>query len=128
MSKSKGSRTERELIRMFYDTGVYIALRATGSGSTPLPAPDLLVGGKNRVLAIECKSGKDKRYIKKDQIDELKEFASRFGAQPLIGARFDRLGWYFLKIEDLHVSKGGNHLITKEIALEKGITFEKLTE
>jgi len=126
MSKAKGSRTERELIRKFYDTGSFIALRTAGSGSTPLPAPDLLVGCNNKVFAIECKSGKDKRYIKKDQIDELKEFASKFGAEPWIGVRFDRLGWYFLKIEDLHVSKGGNHLVSKEIALEKGITFENL--
>ncbi len=127
MSKAKGSRTERELINMFYDTGTHIALRAAGSGSTPLPAPDLLVGGKGRVLAIECKAGKDSRYIKKDQISELLEFSTRFGAEPWIGVRFDRLGWQFVKIENLRISKGGNYFIDKEITTKNGISFQELT-
>ena len=60
MSKKKGNRTERELMNMFFDTGTHICLRAAGSGSTPLPCPDLLVGGKGSVLAIECKAGKNR--------------------------------------------------------------------
>ncbi|MBI2106619.1 Holliday junction resolvase [Candidatus Woesearchaeota archaeon] len=127
MSKAKGSRTERELISMFYDTGTHIALRAAGSGSTPLPAPDLLVGGKGRVLAIECKAGKDSRYIKKDQIEELTEFSARFGAEPWIGIRFDRSNWQFVKIEHLKISKGGNYFIDKDIAAKNGISFQELT-
>jgi len=127
MSKAKGSRTERELINMFYNTGTHIALRAAGSGSTPLPAPDLLVGGKGRVLAIECKAGKDSRYIKKDQIQELTEFSERFGAEPWIGVRFDRSNWQFVKIENLRISKGGNYFIDKEIAAKSGISFQELT-
>ena len=127
MSKAKGSRTERELINMFYNSGTHIVLRAAGSGSTPLPAPDLLVGGKGRVLAIECKAGKDSRYIKKDQIQELTEFSERFGAEPWIGVRFDRSNWQFVKIENLRISKGGNYFIDKEIAAKSGISFQELT-
>lgn len=112
---------------MFYDTNSFIALRAAGSGSTPLPAPDLLVGGKGRVLAIECKAGKDSRYIKKDQIEELTEFSTRFGAEPWIGVRFDRRDWQFVKIEHLRISKGGNYFIDKEIAAKSGISFQELT-
>lgn len=128
MSKAKGGRTERELIKMFFDTGVYAALRVAGSGSTPLPAPDLLVGGKGRVLAIECKSGKKRRYIQPEQIRELKEFAAKFGAEAWVAARFDREGWYFLNIADLHVSKGGNYAVDVEIAKEKGVSFEQLVK
>lgn len=127
MSKAKGSRLERELIHMFFETNNFMPVRSAGSGSTPLPAPDLLVGGKGRVLAIECKAGKDSRYIKKDQVEELLEFSTRFGAEPWIGIRFDREGWQFVKIDHLRISKGGNYFIDKEIAAKNGISFQELT-
>ena len=111
---------------MFFDTGVYAALRVAGSGSTPLPAPDLLVGGKGRVLAIECKSGKKRRYIDPQQVKELLDFAVKFGAEPWIGARFNREGWYFLDVKSLHISKGGNYAVDLKIAKEKGVNFEGL--
>ena len=127
MSKSKGSRLERELIAKFYNTGKFIPLRAAGSGSTPLPSPDLLVGGKGRVLAIECKGGKSSRYIDKQQIAELKEFAEKFGAEPWVGARFNNTEWLFLKIEDLKESKTGNNFVVDiKFAKERGRKFEQL--
>ena len=125
-NKGKGGRTERELIHMFFDTGLFMPLRVAGSGSTTLPAPDLLVGGKGRVLAIECKSGKKRRYIDPGQVKELLEFAGKFGAEAWIGARFDREGWYFLDVKNLHISKGGNYAVDLKLAMEKGISFEKL--
>lgn len=126
-SKKKGSRIERELFHLFHSTGSHIAVRAAGSGSTPKPAPDLLVGGKGRVLAIECKSGKGKRRdIKKQQIDELKEFSKLFGAEPWIAARFDNMPWYFLKINQLGKSKGSNYFINPKMAISKGIRFEEI--
>lgn len=126
-SKGKGSRLERELINMFFKTGTHIALRAAGSGSTPLPCPDLIVGGKGRVLAIECKSGKKARYIDKQQISELKEFAEKFGAEAWIGARFNNNEWLFLTIEELRVSKTGNNFVVDlKLAKEKGRKFNEL--
>ena len=126
-SKSKGSRLERELINKFFETGNHIALRAAGSGSTPLPCPDLIVGCNGKVLAIECKGGKNTRYIKKKQIDELTEFSRIFGAKPLVGARFNNTEWLFLKIEDLKKSKTGNNFVVDiNLAKDKGITFNEL--
>ena len=102
-------------------------MRAAGSGSTPLPSPDLLVGGQGRVLAIECKGGKGSRYIDKQQISELKEFAEKFGAEPWVGARFNNTEWLFLKIEDLKQSKTGNNFVVDiKYAKEKGIRFDDL--
>ena len=127
MSKAKGSRLERELINMFFDTGNHIALRAAGSGSTPLPSPDLVVGGKGRVLAIECKSGKKARYITKKQIEELKIFSEKFGAEPWLAARFNNVEWLFLTMEDLRESKTGNNFVVDlKLAREKGRKFEDL--
>lgn len=126
-SKNKGSRLERELINKFFDTGSHIALRAAGSGSTPLPCPDLVVGGNGRVLAIECKGGKGARYIKKKQIEELEEFSKRFGAEPWLGARFNNTEWLFLEIKNLKKSKTGNNFVVDlKLAKEKGIKFEEL--
>ena len=125
-NKGKGSRLERELIKMFFDTGDFAALRVAGSGSTPLPAPDLLVGGKGKVFAIECKSGKKRRYIDPEQINELLEFAAKFGAEPWIGVRFNNNGWHFLDVKSLHISKGGNYAVDLKLALEKGISFNEL--
>ncbi|MBS3151326.1 Holliday junction resolvase [Candidatus Woesearchaeota archaeon] len=127
MSKTKGSRTERELLHLFWKTGKFVAMRAAGSASIPLPCPDLLVGGKGRVLAIECKGGKSSRYIDKQQISELKEFAEKFGAEPWVGARFNNTEWLFLKIKDLKESKTGNNfVIDVKFAKERGIKFEEL--
>ena len=92
-----------------------------------MPCPDLLVGGKGRVLAIECKRGKSARYIDKKQISELKEFAEKFGAEPWVGARFNNTEWLFLKIDDLKESRTGNNFVVDvKFAKENGIRFEEL--
>ncbi len=126
MSKAKGSRAERELLHLFWDNGWY-CIRMAGSGSMPLPCPDLLSGKKGRTLAIECKSGKGKqrRYIEKKQINELTEFARGFGAQAWVAVRFNNMGWCFLKPNHLGKSKGiGNYYFDKNLAAKKGIVFE----
>ncbi len=124
-SKIKGCRTERELFRMFWESGL-ACTRTAGSGSATVPAPDLLVGSKNRKLAIECKSGKDKRYLTKKEVDELKEFSEKFGAEAWIGARFNNVDWLFLRPEDLGVSKGNNYFVSIELAKKKGLSFQEL--
>lgn len=128
ISKKKGSRTERELLHLFWDNK-WFCIRMAGSGSMPLPCPDLLSGKKGRTLAIECKSGKGKqrRYITKEQIDELIEFSKGFGAEAWIGVRFDGMKWSFLKPNQLGVSSGGaNYYIDVNLTEKKGISFEKL--
>ncbi len=128
MSKAKGSRAERELFHMFFDAG-FIAVRAAGSGSTPLPNPDLIIGGKGRYLAIECKAIKSPyKYFDKKEIEELVLFASCFGAEPWLGLRFDREPWYFVKVEDLERTEKDYFGITLKKAKEKNITFEFLIE
>jgi len=126
MSKAKGGRTERELLHLFWKKGWY-CIRMAGSGSMPLPCPDLLSGKKGRTLAIECKSGKGKqrRYIDKNQIQELVEFAKGFGAEPWIAVRFDNMEWSFLKPIQLGKSKGkGNYYFDKELVWKKGTSFD----
>ena len=124
--KDKGSRTERELLAMFWENS-YAGFRVAGSGSTPLPSPDLLVGNGKRYLAIECKSSKTKaKYLEEEQINELIEFSKKFGAEPWIGVRFNNLGWYFIQPSKLEKSKKGSLIASLEILKQNGISFNKL--
>ncbi len=100
-----------------------------GSGSMPLPCPDLLAGKSGKSMAIECKSGKGKqrRYISKEQIEELESFSQGFGADAWVGVRFDGKKWAFLKSSQLGRSKGlENYYFDKELVENYGIPFEEL--
>ena len=130
MSKVKGSRTERELLHMFWKHG-WFCIRIAGSGSMPFPCPDLLAGKDGRSIAVECKSGKGKqrRYISKEQIGELESFSKGFGADAWVGVRFDGKKWAFLKSSQLGRSKGlENYSFDKELVASYGISFESLIE
>src|SRR3989344_8982339 len=125
-TKAKGSRAERELLSMFWNNS-YAGFRVAGSGSTPLPSPDLLVGNGKRYLAIECKSLKTKaKYLEEQQIKELIEFSKRFGAEPWIGLRFNNVGWFFIQPEKLEKTKNGSLIASLEILKNKGLSFNKL--
>ena len=127
MSKVKGSRYERELLHMFWKEEGWSGLRCPGSGSTPLPSPDLLVTDKNNYLAIECKAIKGKnKYFSPEEINQLNEFAQAFGAQPIIAMRFNQKGWFFFTPEDLRKTKNNFYAATLALAEEKGLRFESL--
>ena len=125
--KTKGSRTERELVQLFNKTGNWCAIRVAGSGLTKDPNPDVLAGTKGRTLAIECKATKsDYKYLEPEDIEQIVNFSDRFGAEAWFGIRFNNKGWLFLKPNQLEKTKNENSIINKKIAEEKGITFENL--
>jgi Holliday junction resolvase len=121
---------------MFWNNN-FCAIRAAGSGSTPLPAPDLIVSGMvlaplgtpiRKTLAIECKAIKSNRkYFPLKEIEELNLFAKKFGAEPYIAIRFDRKGWFFVRTEDMGFGKT-NHYISFELAETKGKKFEEIIQ
>ncbi len=124
--KAKGSNAERELVHMFWETKEWGALRSAGSGAIPLPCPDVVAGNNLRKLAIECKTSKDlNKYIKKEQIQELKQFSSLFGAEPWLGVRFNSEKWLFLSLDDLKKTSSG-YAISLDMAKKKGLLFEQL--
>lgn len=110
---------------MFWKSS-WVCSRCAGSGSMPLPMPDLIAGKAGRILAIECKSGKDKRYLTKKEVDELKEFGSKLGAEAWIGARFNNNEWFFIKPENLGKNRGKNFFVNVELAKQKGLKFNEL--
>ncbi len=126
MSKAKGSRAERVLLAMFWENS-FAGFRAPGSGSTPLPSPDILVGNGKRYFAIECKSIKTKvKYLEAEQIRELVDFSKRFGAEPWIGVRFNNLGWYFIQPHKLEKTKTGTLIASLEFLQKEGLRFQDL--
>ncbi len=126
MSKKKGSRTERELVHMFFENG-WVAVRAAGSGSMPLPCPDILAGCSGRILAIECKSAKDDYiYLTKEEVSELNGFSKRIGGEAWIGVRFNNRDWAFLRAGKLK-SSGKHFAVNSRLAERKGINFKSLT-
>lgn len=125
-SKSKGTRYERELFHLFWKNK-WAACRSAGSGSTPLPSPDIIASNKQRTLAIECKSIKEgTKYIEKEKLASLIQFSSLFGAEPWLGMRFDNKGWFFLQPQDLEINKNENYVISLELAYSKGKKFSEL--
>lgn len=126
--KAKGSRAERELLHMFWDNS-WACVRAAGSGSTPMPSPDLVAGNKENLLAIECKSIKNNsKNFQKEEIDQLVTFSDILNAQPIIAMRFDNLGWYFLNAKELPKNKNGNYTVTLKLSQKQGVNFEELTK
>jgi holliday junction resolvase Hjr len=126
MSKAKGTRAERELFHLFWKNK-FAAIRSAGSGSTTMPAPDILAGSKNKLFAIECKSIKNERqHFSKKEIQELLEFSNSMEASPYIGMRFDNHGWFFIDVNKLKSNKNGNYAITLKHSQKEGISFDEL--
>lgn len=124
--KAKGTNAERELIKMFWETGEWIAIRSAGSGCSRYPSPDVLAGNRLRRLAIECKSsGNTSIYIPKEEIAQLEEFSKRFGAEPWLGIRFNSKEWHFISLDDAKQTLI-NFAINTDLIKRKGLLFSEL--
>lgn len=123
-TKSKGTRSERELFHMLWDTG-FAVLRCAGSGNTTKPAVDLLAGNTKHFLAIECKAVKGQaKYLSDEDVAQLLIFAQQFGAEPWLAVRFDNKGWFFLDARMLEKSKGNSFVVSYDAVQKKGLVFD----
>jgi len=118
-AKTKGTSAERELVHLLW-AQQWAAARVAGSGSIKYPVPDLLAGKNKRLLAIECKTTKDdNQYLTKEEVADLKTFATITGAEPFIAVRFAREDWRFLSPEELDVTPT-QFVVSKRLAKERG--------
>lgn len=124
MSK-KGSLEERWLVHYFENNG-YAATRIPASGgATKSDRPDVLAGNGIDIYAVEVKSSKkDTIYIRGEQVEELIRFSLKFGAEPLICAKFTRKPYVLLKVNQLIKTKGGNYKINRN-TIEDGIALQQ---
>ena len=85
----KGRRAERYVVEKLWDLD-YAAIRVPGSGrSYKRPHPDIVAGNGNRYLALQVKSTKEKqKYFRKQEIEDLEEFCSIFGSEPVVAVKF----------------------------------------
>ena len=124
--KAKGINAERELIHLFWQTKAWGACRVAGSGSSKYPSPDILASNAVRKLAIEAKITKGKyKHFSYQEINQLKEFSQKFGAESWIAVKFKGNDWFFLGLEELKQTTS-NFSISVEIAKRRGLTFDEL--
>ena len=123
--KSVGINAERELIHLFWSSG-WSAVRVAGSGSSHYPSPDILASNISRKIAVEAKVTKDKsKYFSKEEIEQLRLFSEKFGAEPWIGVKFKNINWFFVSLEDLELV-GKSYVISVKMAKNKGLLFNQL--
>lgn len=127
-----GSRYERELVNALAANG-FAPLRAPSSGSaTERELPDILAGRatpalhvrspRAEVWAIEAKSTSGTTaYADADEVADLQAFAEKFGARPLIAARFKSQAagkrHYLVEPAFCRVTDGGNYGVPKSDAV-----------
>ncbi len=127
-NKTKGSNAERELVKLFTENG-WRAVRVAGSGMNDNSPCDMIVGKLGmRGHVIEAKSSKRMQiYITREQIEDFILFASTIGLQPVIAARFNYEGWFFLKPEQIQDS-GKYWVVSLALAKEQGKRFGQFFE
>jgi Holliday junction resolvase len=124
-NKAKGSNAERELLQKFWERG-WTACRVAGSGSMRYPSPDIISTKNGRILAIECKSTREKyKYLKKEEIIQLMEYATISQSTPYIALRFMKEDWLFIHPEDLEEKKT-SFGISMEDAKKTAKKFEEI--
>ena len=127
-NKSKGSKAERELLKLFTENS-WRAVRVAGSGVNDDSPCDLIAGklGK-RGYTIEAKSSKKTSiYITKEQIADFVLFSNIIGLTPVIATRFNREGWYFISPQQLK-DTGNNWVISLKTVKEEGKRFSQFFE
>jgi Holliday junction resolvase len=127
-NKAKGSRIERELIKLFTERG-WRAVRVAGSGVGEESPCDLIAAKlKRKGFTVEVKSSKKKSiYITKQQIEDFMLFSTLIGLTPVIALRFNHEGWLFLHPKYLK-DTGKYFAVSIKTAKEKGRKFAQFFE
>lgn len=127
-NKAKGSKAERELVKLFTEMG-WRSVRVAGSGVGEDSPCDILAAkmGKSG-FAIEAKSSKKSTiYITKEQINDFILFSSMIGLKPVIATRFNHQGWLF--IDPKHLKDTGKYwAVSLENAKQNGQRFSQFFE
>jgi Holliday junction resolvase len=125
-NKRRGCNYERQLVDLLHQVG-FAAVRVAGSGSKPLPAPDVVACRGGKILAIECKTTrKNQVYISDAQIGDLRAYAKTAGAQPLLAVKFVQQQWAFLKPSRMPRTNGTTVVVSRDYVAKRGIPISQL--
>lgn len=123
--KAKGSVFERNLVHKFWESG-WGAARIAGSGSSKLPAPDIIAGRPGRMIVIEAKASADKsKYLTVEEVDQLILLARALGAEPWIAVKFNGRGIKFCSANSAKRTEKSVIVSSDDPLL---LTFEELLE
>jgi len=124
--KAKGTAAENELIHDFWNNN-WVCVRVAGSGSTQYPAPDLLASRGDKKIVMEVKVVNSvKKYFKKQEIEDLQLFATKFGAEAWVGIKFEKNQWFFIPTSELEETKAQNYVISLIEMKRKGFSFNEM--
>lgn len=121
-SYAKGYSAERELVHTLSRMG-YMTIRAPRSGRIDLPSPDVIAVKDGRVIVFEVKFRASAFTVPAEQLEELKLWKEKAGANAYIGCKISRKGWKFLHLHDVMANNGN---IGKKFIAEKGIPIEAI--
>src|SRR3989344_4082377 len=124
-NKAKGSKVERELVKLFTEQG-WRAVRVAGSGIGEDSPCDLIAAKSGRKgFTVEVKSSKKSSiYITREQISDFIIFSNLIGLKPVIAARFNREGFLFL--DPKHLKDTGKYFsLSLKTAKQKGKRFSQ---
>ncbi|MGB9707823.1 MAG: Holliday junction resolvase Hjc [Candidatus Pacearchaeota archaeon] len=125
--KKRGSDAERELLHLLSSKGFAVA-RVAGSGMIEETNCDLFAGNGKKKYAIEVKlSSNHKKYLSKEQISGLIEFAEKFGLSPIIAIKFLHKGWWFIEPDKLEKTRKALAISLEEVQ-KKGKCFDEFVE
>jgi len=100
----KGSRRERELLRILQERG-FVVHRVAGSGVGEKAICDLVAVKDGKAFFYECKSRKKYYYPREDskQLQILMTAANKCGARAMLAVKINHKDWKFVNISD-HLS------------------------
>lgn len=100
MKKKLAANYERELQRKFWDNG-FVCFRIAGSGSSTLPAADLVAIKNGKTYIIEVKTSRNGSiYLNDTQLREL-ELIKEVGVEVYIAVKFigSKKGWILIDLD-----------------------------
>lgn len=99
-------------------------IRAAGSGVAG-DTPDLLVLGKTKKFALECKAWKDSVYIPKGRFRQMLEWEQATNMQTYVAWKAHRQPWRFYPLQFLRETEKSCVLLAGD--LEAGMTLDQIT-
>ncbi len=118
----KGYMAENQLVHILYERG-WAVMRAPRSGKISIPSPDIVAIKGGRVVIIEVKSRSAGFQIRKEQLDEMREWVLRSGGEGYVALKLPYKGWRFLKLDDV-AANGGN--VGKKFLSEKSVDMNAI--
>ncbi len=127
--KALAARLENDLANRLWELGFAVVRGpSSGSGARRRFQPDLVAIRGGVVVVIEVKRARRGRplYLRREQVEGLREFARRAGGLAVVAAHIPGVGWRFHMIDGLEETASGNLKIARPEAGHRMEAFLEL--